>query len=68
MTLKEEKKFELDNQHWQAEEYTQRITTKELQQMFLGKQEHIIFQGHMRNIGYRKVAPGIYEIFKKPYV
>jgi hypothetical protein len=60
--------FELDQGHWEREDYTQRITSKQLQEMFLNKLEHLIFQGHMRWLGYKKVAPGVYEIFKKPYV
>jgi len=62
------KTFELESGHWEREDYTQRITLKELKEMFLNKKEYLIFQGHMRRLGYKKVAPGVYEIFKKPYV
>lgn len=58
----------LDNGHWEVEDYFQRVTAKELKLLYLNKEEYIIFHGHIRRIGYKKVAPGVYEIFKKPYV
>jgi hypothetical protein len=62
------KKVSLDSGHWETEDYTQRVTLEELQQIFLNKQEYINVAGHSRWLGYRKVAPRVYEIFKKPYV
>lgn len=59
-------KMLLDNNHWVIEDYRQRITKNQLSSLFLNHDDCIIFKGTLRKLTYKKIAPGVYEIYKKP--
>jgi hypothetical protein len=58
-------KLFLDNNHWVLEDYKQRITRNQLNSLFLNHDDKIIFKGCVRQLKYKKVSPGIYEIYKQ---
>ena len=58
-------KLLLDNNHWVIEDYKQRITLNQLRSLFLNHDDSIIFKGTLRKLIYKKIAPGVYEIYKR---
>ena len=55
-----------DIEHWQYEDHRQRITTEEWKKLLLEKDENIIYHGRLRRLLGKRIAPGIYEIYKEP--
>ena len=48
------------------EKAKQTVTTKEMKAIFIHTDGRILTCGHFRDIGYRKLCPGVYELFLKP--
>jgi hypothetical protein len=44
----------------------QTVTTKQMKEIFFDTDGRILTCGHFLNLGYRKLCPGIYELFLKP--
>jgi len=59
-------KTNLNNGHWQAEDYTQRMTNAEWQNILLGSCDRIVVQGCYRQLIVKKSEYGVVEIGKKP--
>lgn len=51
--------------HWLFEDYKQRITKKELQEMLLCEEDTIIFHGRIRHLKAKCLGVGVYEISKE---
>lgn len=50
---------------WTVKGFTQKVTLKELKEIMLNDPDPIV-GGEVRKIGYKRVCPGVYEIFLKP--
>jgi hypothetical protein len=53
----------LGDQFWRLPDPRQTITIKQLQNLFLERDGKIIVKGNLLTLAFRKVCPGIYEIF-----
>jgi hypothetical protein len=54
----------LDDQHWQFEDYRQRITAKDWKALLLNDDDQIIFHGRMRPLVGKSLGFGVVEISK----
>jgi len=54
----------LSENHWKAPGYyKQRVTKKELQQIFLKNEDEAIIQGRLMRLKSKHLGAGIYEVF-----
>ncbi len=60
------KRAVLSGNHWRSETYYETMPLRDLQEIMLDSDGWIIFNGCKRALGYKKIAPGIYRLFKKP--
>jgi hypothetical protein len=44
----------------------QTVTTKQMQEIFFDTDGRILTCGNFHDLGYRKLCPGVYELFLKP--
>lgn len=58
--------MELNQQHWNDENYHQRATIKEWREMLLAGEDTIICKGHLRPLKAEVIFPGVVEIYKAP--
>jgi len=56
----------LSNGHWQSENFSERMTTKEWREVLLDHGDKLIFRGHLRQLKATSLGAGVYEISKKP--
>lgn len=45
---------------------TQTVTAKEMRDIFIQTDGRILAKGYFRDICYKKMCPGVYELFLKP--
>lgn len=57
---------ELATGHWQSEQFSERMTTKEWREVLLNHGDSVIFHGHLRKLKARSLGAGVYEIGKAP--
>lgn len=57
----------LHQEHWELEDYTQRLTSKEWSELVLNNMDKIVFKGRVRSLICHKLGYGILEVYKKPY-
>ena len=50
--------------HWEAEDYKQRVTTKEWREILLDGDDRMIFHGRVRQLVGKKLGAGVVEISK----
>lgn len=62
--MSENIQFELSNNHWRVETFTERVTTKQWQQILLKGKDAVIFHGTVRQLKARYLGAGVYEIYK----
>ena len=55
----------LDAQHWDFEDYKQRITTKEWKQLLLNDEDVLIFKGRVTKLVAKNLGHGVVEISKQ---
>jgi hypothetical protein len=55
----------LDDQHWQFEDYRQRIEASVWRQLLLNGDDRIIHAGRLRNLKAKKLGYGVVEIRKE---
>jgi hypothetical protein len=55
----------LDEQHWQFDDYRQRITTKDWKTLLLNDDDRIIFRGKIMKLICKKLGCGVVEISKE---
>ena len=56
----------LEGQHWQVEDYRQRITAKQWREMLLNDLDHIVYRGDIRQLKADNLGYGVVEIYKEP--
>lgn len=54
----------LAKQHWQLEDYRQRITTKDWRSLLLNDDDKIIFEGQIRKLTAKSLGSGVVEVSK----
>ena len=54
----------LDKQHWQYEDYRQRIVTKDWRDILLNFDDHVIFKGRVRKLLSENKGAGVIEVWK----
>jgi hypothetical protein len=54
-----------DEQHWKFENYRQRITRKQWQEILLNEDDTVIFHGRVRKLKAKSLGAGVYEIYKE---
>ena len=54
-----------DNQHWEYEDYKQRMTKKDWAKLLLNNEDRLIFKGRMRKLVAKDLGCGIVEITKE---
>jgi len=54
-----------DINHWNLEDYKQRITSKQWKQLLLNGDDTLIFRGKLRKLQYENLGSGVFEISKK---
>ena len=55
----------LSDNHWKIENYRERITTKEWQQILLNNQDSIIFRGTLYKLKAEPLGCGVVEVYKE---
>ncbi len=63
--MENKKEILLNKNHWMIEDYRERMTVHDMKLLFLQGNDHLIFNGHLRRIEFKRIAPGIYEVFKE---
>jgi len=56
----------LSQGHWDYENFTQRLTTKQWRILLLNKKDTLIFNGRLRQLKAKNLGAGVYEISKEP--
>lgn len=55
-----------NNEHWQREDYRQRMTTAQWKKILLRGEDTIIVRGRLRTLKARNLDAGVVEIYKEP--
>ena len=55
----------LDKQHWDFENYAQRITTKDWKTLLMNDDDKIIYRGRVLDLVAKKIFSGVVEITKE---
>ena len=56
----------ISNNHWSTENFKERMTKKEWQEILLSYKDHIIVAGCCRQVVAKNIGAGVVEVSKKP--
>jgi len=56
-----------DRNHWETENYRQRMTTKQWGEILLAKDDTLIFHGRLYQLKAKRLGAGVVEVYKKPF-
>ena len=55
----------LSNNHWQLENYKQRMTSQQWRAVLIAGNDMVIFRGHMRQLKAKNLGYGVVEVYKE---